>query len=41
MSYILNFLIEILPILAYDLGSSDQALGDFPFYLMGVGGLEM
>jgi hypothetical protein len=41
MSYILNFPAEILPVLAYDLGSTYQALGNSSFYMMGVVGLEM
>jgi hypothetical protein len=41
MSYILNFPVEILPIFAYDLGSTDQALGYSSLYMTEVVGLEM
>jgi hypothetical protein len=41
MSYVLNFLVEILQILTYDLGSAAQATNDFSFHMMWVDGLEM
>jgi hypothetical protein len=34
MFFILNFLVEILLILTYDLGSTDQAMNDSPFHMM-------
>jgi hypothetical protein len=36
-----NFVIEILLILTYDLGSADQTMNDSPFYVMWVVGLEV
>jgi hypothetical protein len=41
MSYVLNFLVEILLILTYDLASTDQAMNDSSFHMVWVGGLEM
>jgi hypothetical protein len=41
MSYVFNFLAEILLILTYDLGSTDQTVKDSSFHMMLVGGLEM
>jgi hypothetical protein len=41
MSYILNFLVEILLILMYDLSFTDQTMNDFPFHVMWVVGLEV
>jgi hypothetical protein len=41
MYYILNFHVEILLILTYDLGLTDQAMNDFPFHVMWVVGLEV
>lgn len=40
-SYILNFLVEIILILTYDLGSTDQTMNDSPFQVMWVVGLEV
>jgi hypothetical protein len=40
MSYVLNFLVEVL-ILTYDLGSTDQAMNDDSFQVMQMLGLEM
>jgi hypothetical protein len=39
MSYILNFLTEILLILTYVLASTDQAMNDSPFHMLWVVGL--
>jgi hypothetical protein len=39
--YVLNFLVEILLILTYDLGSPDQAMNDSAFHVMWVVGLEV
>jgi hypothetical protein len=41
MPYVLNFVFEILLILTYDLGSTDQAMNDTPFRVMWVVGLEV
>jgi hypothetical protein len=41
MSYIFNFVVEILLILTYDLRSVDQIKNDSPFYAMWVVGLEV
>jgi hypothetical protein len=41
MSYVFNFVVEILLILTYDLRSVDQTVYDSPFYVMWVVGLEM
>jgi hypothetical protein len=41
MSYILNFHVEIFLILTYDLGSTEQAMNDSPFHVLGVVGLEV
>jgi hypothetical protein len=37
MSYIINFLVENLLILTYDLGSTDQTMNDSPSHVMVVG----
>jgi hypothetical protein len=41
MSYVFNFVVEILLILTYDPRSVDQTVSDSPFYVMWVAGLEM
>jgi hypothetical protein len=41
MSYVLNFLGEILLILTYDLGSTKQTMTDCAFHVMWVDGLEV
>jgi hypothetical protein len=41
MSYILNFVFEILLILTYDLGLAEQTMNDTPFYMVWVVGLEV
>jgi hypothetical protein len=40
MSYVFNFVVEILLILTYDLRSVDQTVNDSPFYVVWVVGLE-
>jgi hypothetical protein len=40
-SYVLNFVVEILLILSYDLDSADKTMNNSPFYMMWVVGLEM
>jgi hypothetical protein len=39
VSYILSFLVEILLVLTYDLGSTDQTMNNSPFHVMWVVGL--
>jgi hypothetical protein len=41
MSYIFNFVVEILLILVYDLCLVDQTMYNFPLYVMWVVGLEV
>jgi hypothetical protein len=41
MSYVINFIVEILLILTYDLGSTDQTMSSSPFYIMWVVGHEV
>jgi hypothetical protein len=41
MSCVLNFSVEIVPVLTYDLGSTDQAMNDSSFHVVGVVGLNM
>jgi hypothetical protein len=41
ISNVLNFLAEILQILTYDLGSTDQTMNGSPFHVMWVVGLEV
>jgi hypothetical protein len=41
MSYVFNFVVEILLILIYDLCFVDQTMYDSPFYMMWVAGLEV
>jgi hypothetical protein len=41
MSYVFNFVVEILLILIFALRSVDQTLNDSPFYVMWVVGLEV
>jgi hypothetical protein len=41
MSYVFNFLVEILLILPYDLGYTDLTTKDSPFHMMCVVGLEV
>jgi hypothetical protein len=41
MACILNFLVEILLILTYDLGSADQTVNDSPLHVMRVIGLKV
>jgi hypothetical protein len=41
MSYLPNFLVEILLILTYDLGSTDQTMNDSPFHVRWVIGFEV
>jgi hypothetical protein len=41
MSYVLNFVAEILLILTYDLGPSDQTMNDSHFRVMSVAGFEV
>jgi hypothetical protein len=40
MSYVPNFVVEILLILTRDLASADQTMNDSPFYVIWVAGLE-
>jgi hypothetical protein len=40
VSYVLNFIVEILLVLIYDLGSAVQTVNNFHFYVMWVAGLE-
>jgi hypothetical protein len=37
MSYVLNFLFEILLVLTHDLGSTDRTMGDSPHVMLVVG----
>jgi hypothetical protein len=41
MSYILNFLVDFLLILSYELGCTDLPMKDAPFCMMWVVGLEV
>jgi hypothetical protein len=41
MSYVVNFLVEILLILTYDRGCTDQTMNDSPFRMMWVVGVEV
>jgi hypothetical protein len=41
MSYVLNFIVDILLILSYDLASADKTMNNSPFYVMWVVGLEV
>jgi hypothetical protein len=41
MSYVFNFVVEILLISTYDLRPVDQIMNDSPFYVMWVVGLEV
>jgi hypothetical protein len=41
MSYVLNFIVEILLILTYDLCSADHTINDYTFYVMWVVGIEV
>jgi hypothetical protein len=41
MSYVLNFLVEILVILTQDLGSTDQNIKYYSFHVMWVVGFEV
>jgi hypothetical protein len=41
MFYLLNFLVEILLILIYVIGSTDQTMNDSPFHVMWVVGFEV
>jgi hypothetical protein len=40
MSYVPNFVVEILLILTRDLGSADQTMNDSPFYVIWVAEFE-
>jgi hypothetical protein len=39
--YVLNFVAKIILILTYDLGSADETMNDFLFYVMWVVGLDI
>jgi hypothetical protein len=41
MSYVLNFLVEIILILTYDLSSTDQTVNDSSFQVLWKVGLEV
>jgi hypothetical protein len=41
MSYVLNFVVEILLVLTYDLGLTNQTVNDLSFYVMWVVDLEV